>query len=278
MGVTSRDDDTTVQSDVASEAQRPYAFGTWLPRNVGPVEIRFTQWKLRKKITAKRAWKQWHKTWQTCPPLEATRQTPSYARNISAGYPIDERRMKLLGTLLQPLTATAVNNAIVSPVSLTPPTDMPVPEYYIHLLRSYVRGSSEAKHWPRDGKTGFINEDTVPAWCISVMTATVVMKEGKYAEANRFLQHFIKQAPKSRPDVSQRLLRAMCRVSETLPWAGSSHPLRLLLQLMLRLGIKNIMLHATKIILVYVNIIYETLGAAYPIVQDMLSDTIWRLL
>lgn len=31
-------------------------------------------------------------------------------------------------------------------------------------------------------------------------------------------------------------------------------------------------------ILAYISAIHDTLGTAYPIVQDMLSDTIWRLL
>ncbi|KAF4497465.1 hypothetical protein FAGAP_6365 [Fusarium agapanthi] len=43
-------------------------------------------------------------------------------------------------------------------------------------------------------------------------------------------------------------------------------------------GPAGIVAHAKSTILAYINMIYEALGKAYPIIQDMMSDTIWRLL
>ncbi|KLO85901.1 uncharacterized protein LW93_14523 [Fusarium fujikuroi] len=43
-------------------------------------------------------------------------------------------------------------------------------------------------------------------------------------------------------------------------------------------GPAGIVAHAKSTILAYINMIYEALGKVYPIIQDMMSDTIWRLL
>lgn len=225
----------------------------------------------------------------------ATKKRQEYFRRLPK-----EKQMELVTRVLQPFIATSQDSAIAHPVLITPPDDIRVPEYYMRLLNSYVRGSVEANNWPRDAKSGFKNEDTVPAWCSSVMSAAVVLKDGRNAEAIQFLRHFIRQAPiqLSRQDpllfsfvytsvlffardhlhIAQWLLQNIYHVSETLPWAGSSHPLRLLIQVIFRLGPKEMIAHARPIILAYISVIHDTLGTAYPIVQDMMSDTIWRLL
>lgn len=225
----------------------------------------------------------------------ATKKRQEYFRRLPK-----EKQMELITRVLQPFIATRQNSAIAHPVLITPPDNIRVPEYYMHLLNSYVRGSVEANNWPRDTKSGFKNEDTVPAWCSSVMSAAVVLKDGRNAEAIQFLRHFIKHATwqLSRQDpllfsfvytsvlffaqdhlnIAQWLLQSIYHVSEALPWAGSSHPLRLLIQVMFRLGPKDMITHAKPMILTYISVIHDTLDTAYPIVQDMLSDTIWRLL
>jgi hypothetical protein len=261
--------------------------------------VQFALWNLRKNMNIKRTIDKVEQNILSASSSESqladSKKCQEYFRRLPK-----YRKEKLLKNVLKPLDAIKSNYTGSVPSSLIPPTVTLMPEYYLFLLNSYVKGSFEAKSWPTDERNGLKNEDTVPAWCSSVMLASTVLGEGKDAEAERFLRHFIKQSPsqlarqdplvfpfvftsilffaENRPDIAQWLLRAIHSVSETLPWTGSSHPLRLLIQLLLQLGPENIILHASKILLTYITIIHETLGAAYPIVQDMLSDTISRLL
>ncbi|EXA00047.1 hypothetical protein FOWG_00386 [Fusarium oxysporum f. sp. lycopersici MN25] len=255
-------------------------------------KLRFTEWNLKKNMTRGRS--------AACildPEINLTNlgKLKEYYRREP-----ENKRRELLETLLQPLMGETPINSTAPPVSLTPPADLLTQEYGFHLLNTYVRGSSEVNGCPRDAKSGFKNEDNVPAWCSSVMSASLALREEKEGEATRFLQHFIKQSHQqllrqdpliftfvytsvlffatSRPGVARWLLNSLNDVSESLPWAGSSHPLRLLLQVMLQLGPTGIVTHAKSTILAYINMIYEALGKVYPIIQDMMSDTIWRLL
>jgi hypothetical protein len=255
-------------------------------------KLRFTEWNLKKNMTRGRS-------------VACIRSTETITTNVDKlkeyyrRQPENKRR-EILETLLQPLIGEVPIDSTAPPMSLTPPVDLLTQEYRFYLLNTYVRGSSEHNLWPRDAKSGFKNEDNVPAWCSSVMSASLALREEKQGEAIRFLQHFIKQSHEqltrqdpliftfvytsvlffatNRPGVAQWLLNSLYNVSENLPWAGSSHPLRLLLQVMLQLGPTGIVAHAKSTILAYINMIYEALGKVYPIIQDMMSDTIWRLL
>ncbi|KAF5622907.1 hypothetical protein F52700_10219 [Fusarium sp. NRRL 52700] len=234
-------------------------------------KLRFTQWNLKKKMTKSRS--------VSCVRIPGSSQMDTNKLKEYYRRQPWEKRQELLETLHQPL-----NNAAPQ-LSLTPPSDLLTREYCFHLLDTYVKGLSEDNLWPRDTKNGFKNEDNVPAWCSSVMSASLALREEKEGEATRFLQHFINFIYTSvlffatnRPGVAQWLLSSLYNVSENLPWAGSSHPLRLLLQVMLQLGPEGIVAHAKSTILAYINTIYEALGKVYPIIQDMMSDTIWRFL
>ncbi|KAL9569751.1 hypothetical protein ACKAV7_005814 [Fusarium commune] len=255
-------------------------------------KLRFTEWNLKKNMTKSRS--------VACMRITGSSQMDTNKLKEYYRRQPEEKRQELLETLLQPLIGEAPLIITAPQVSLTPPADLLTQEYRFHLLNTYVRGSSEVNRWPRDAKSGFKNEDNVPAWCSSVMSASLALREEKEDEATKFLQHFIKQSDAqltrqdpliftfiytsvlffatSRPGVAQWLLNSLYNVSENLPWAGSSHPLRLLLQVMLQLGPTGIVAHAKSTILAYINMIYEALGKVYPIIQDMMSDTIWRLL
>jgi hypothetical protein len=258
----------------------------------------FSLWKLEKNMTMNRAL---HAVERNVACVSSVTEFSADSKKIRAylhRLPDGEREY-LLARILDTSKAERSINTVASPVSLLPPTEFFLPEGYFHLLNSYVKGSFEAESWPRDEMSGLKNEDTVPAWCSSIMSATWVLAEGKGAEANRFLLHFIEEAvpqlsrqdprlfpflytsvlsfAKQRPDIAQWLIQALCTESEKLPWANSSHPLRLLLQLMLRLGPEDIIIHASNILLAYISIIQDALGGAYPIIQDMMSDTIFRL-
>ncbi|KAI7771774.1 hypothetical protein LZL87_006050 [Fusarium oxysporum] len=255
-------------------------------------KLRFTEWNLKKNMTKSRS--------VACMRITGSSQMDTNKLKEYYRRQPEEKRQELLETLLQPLIGETPLIITAPQVSLTPPADLLTQEYRFHLLNTYVRGSSEVNRWPRDAKSGFKNEDNVPAWCSSVMSASLALREEKEDEATKFLQHFIKQSDAqltrqdpliftfiytsvlffatSRPGVAQWLLNSLYNVSENLPWAGSSHPLRLLLQVMLQLGPTGIVAHAKSTILAYINMIYEALGKVYPIIQDMMSDTIWRLL
>ena len=216
-------------------------------------------------------------------------------RKYSHRLPEGERR-RLLSAISNKSMAGDAGSAVPRPMSLLPPAELLLPDRYLHLLNSHVRTSFEMESWPRDEISGLKNEDTVPAWCSSIMSATWVLAEGKDAEAFKFLQLFLKDSPsqlmredprlfpflyssvlsfaKKRPDIATWLIQSLCAEWEKLAWANSSHPLRLLLQLMLRLKPEDIIFHAGHILLAYINISQDALGGAYPIIQDMMSDTI----
>ncbi|KAF4433459.1 hypothetical protein FACUT_8143 [Fusarium acutatum] len=211
-------------------------------------KLRFTEWNLRKNMTRDRS--------ATCVlnpdnNLMNLDKLKEYYRRQP-----EEKRRELLETLLQPLTKEQPLNNAAPQLSLTPPADLLNQEHRFHLLNTYVRGSSEDNLWPRDAKSGFKNEDHVPAWCSSVMSASLALREEKEGEATRFLQHFIKQS-------YDQLLR--------------QDPL-IFTFVYTSLGSTGIVAHAKSTILAYINMIYEALGKVYPIIQDMMSDTIWRLL
>ncbi|RXG48775.1 hypothetical protein VDGE_07919 [Verticillium dahliae] len=266
---------------------------------------RFTQWGIRKNMTIPRvldALQHEHALRPSSRPesqLDYQKKRRRYLQRLPKS-----RRELLAGRVLQPLNTTMApyrdTIELASHVMPSPPADVLLPDYYMHLLQSYVRGSCEPGHWQRDEGDGLKNETIVPGWCSSVMSAAWVLQEGKNAEAHRFLHIFIAQSSRQlarqdpllfpflytsvlyfargHPEYSQWLIQALCCVSERLPWAISSHPLRRMLLLMRHLSPQDIVRHASRMLLAYINLIHKTLGAAFPIVQDMLSDAMDRLL
>lgn len=180
-----------------------------------------------------------------------------------------------------------------------PPADFYVPEKCLNLLQSYVKGSSEGLHWPRDSHGSFLNEDVVPAWCSPLMSAAWVLKEGQLESATLLLGKFVDNSPQqlarqdplvfafvytsvlffapNHPRITEFLLRSLYAAAQTLPDAGR-HPLRALILLLCQLGPDGIVHHASKILLAYVGFIEVELGAACPLVQDMTSDAVMRLI
>lgn len=257
-------------------------------------KLRFTQWRVRKNISFR----------HTVAEMERVRTSGS--RSAAHRGPVNEKRLLSYISRLPEQKRTQLleirSKPLTNPLGsvLVPPTQVYLPEKCIDLLRTHVKGSFENGSWLFDSSLGFKEVDVVPAWCSSVMCAAQVLDEGKEIEARRLLNTFIRQSPRQlsrqdpfifafiytsvlffarkRPDIAQELLYVLHCVSEKLPWAGSSHPLRLLLGTLYHLGPEGITSYASKILLAYVKIIHETLGAAYPIVQNMLSDTMDRLL
>ncbi|KAI1087306.1 Clr5 domain-containing protein [Rostrohypoxylon terebratum] len=262
---------------------------------------RFAKWGFEKNMNSDRAMTELLEQVNTGGSSPAVHDHPL---NVKTKFYLerltDERRRQFLRHILEPLAVTAPNSSTPSPRLLTPPGELLVQQQYIHLMQCYVKGSSEGHLWPSDPVTGFKNEDVVPAWCSPLMSAAWVLDEGKEDEAKRLLGLFVKQCSeqlvrqdpllfafiytsvlffaKTRPGIATYLLKVFYDISETLPWADSSHPLRHLLRLLYRLQPQGIVAHASNILLGYINIIHETLGEAYPIVQDMLSDTMMRML
>lgn len=180
------------------------------------------------------------------------------------------------------------------------PNDLQLPEHCIYLLQQYVTGSSESGLWPRGPDGGFQNEDTVPNWCSPVMSAAWIQPEGKGNESTNLLAQFLHQCPqqlsrhdplvflfaytsvlffaRTRPDIAGFVLRTFHAAARNLRLDNSSHPLATLFELLHRMGPEMIIFQASRILQAYVNIIQNTLGDTYPIVQDMTSDIMWRLL
>lgn len=180
-----------------------------------------------------------------------------------------------------------------------PPDIFFVPEKCLKLLQSYVKGSSEGMHWPRDDHGSFLNEDVVPSWCSPLMSAAWVLKEGKLESATMLLGKFIDQSPRqltrqdplifafvytsvlffapNHPRIADFLLRNLRIAAQRLPDA-EGHPLRTLILLLCQLGPAGIVQNASRILLAYVEFIQAELGAACPLVQDMMSDAIMRLI
>lgn len=261
-------------------------------------KMRFNRWGLKKNLNSKRIMDALEQDLALIHTSKCRFADGVKRQNYLRRLP-KEKQMRLLNHVSQPLAAMESGRkaAILRP--LTPPADFHAPEHCLYLLESYVKGSCEAKRWPRDVQIGFRNEDTMPQWCSSVMSAAVVLKDGKDAEAKRLLSCWIKQShgklqcqdpllfpfiytsilffTRKRPDIARALLRAIVDVSETLPWAGSSHPLHLLLRIMVAQGPDGVIFNTSTTILAYIDYIHKALGAAYPIVQDMLSDAMGRL-
>ena len=211
----------------------------------------------------------------------------------------EDRRRQFLKSLSKPLAVIISGTCSVISRPPTPKDDESQFQHCIRLMHVYVRGSSENNLWPRDLNNGFRMQDDVPKWCSLVMSAAWVLKEGKEIEANRFLQQFVRHFPtqlvrqdpvlfafiytsvlffaRQYPYVAKYLLQEFYHASERLPWAGSLHPLRLLLVYLNRVGPEKMFLYAGEVLLAYVDMIHMTLGEAYPIVQDMLSDAMNRL-
>ncbi|KAK7712350.1 hypothetical protein SLS64_000677 [Diaporthe eres] len=186
-------------------------------------------------------------------------------------------------------------------IHVTPqsPAEFYVPEKCLRLLQSYVKGSSEGLHWPRDSHGSFLNEDIVRSWCSPLMSAAWVLKEGKLESATLLLGKFVDQCPQqlarhdplvfvfvytsvlffapNHPRITNFLLRSLYAAAQRLPDAGR-HPLRTLILLLCQLGPDGIVQHASKILLGYVGFIKAELGAACPLVQDMTSDAVMRLI
>ncbi|KAJ4141742.1 hypothetical protein NW768_000959 [Fusarium equiseti] len=250
-------------------------------------KTRFREWNAWKNMTVKRI----------LPSMDqrnsANRQIQSHRhREYLRRLPTDRLR-QLLDSLnrQQPISASA---------SLSSPQDLQTSEFYMYQLNALVKGSSDAKLWPTDEVNGFLNEDTVPAWCSSAMSAIWVLNEGNVADAYRFLQKFIEASPRHLPrqdplvflfvftsvlsfaiqhkQVAMKLTYTILYGLRNLKSVPTSHPLRQLIEWMAREGPEGIVAHASKIILTYVRLIQETLGSAYPIVQDILSDAMSRLL
>jgi len=209
-----------------------------------------------------------------------------------------ERRARLLNSLPGPLEAAILNKGVAPPRLLTSENDAGQLERCIGLLQGYVAGSSEGNMWARDPICGFRKEGVIQVWCSSVMSVAWILPEGKVKEANRLLQRFVNQFSeqlvrqdpllfpfiytsvlffgKSHIEIGQYLLREFNAASKRLPWADS-HPLRLLLELLQRLGPENMFSQATEILLAYIEMIHKALGKPCPIVQDLLADAIDRL-
>lgn len=178
------------------------------------------------------------------------------------------------------------------------PADFYVPETCLKLLQSYVKGSSEGLYWSRDNHGSFLNEDVVRSWCSPLMSAAWVLQEGKLESATLLLGKFLDQSPQqlarqdplvfifiytsvlffapNHPRIASFLLRNLYTATQWLPDMGR-HPLRNLVLLLCHLGPDGIARNASKILLAYVGFIEAELGAAYPLVQDMTSDAVMRL-
>lgn len=132
------------------------------------------------------------------------------------------------------------------------------------------------------------------------MSANWILQGRQGVEAMKFLLQFIKESQEQllrqdpllfvflfksvlssaphRPDIARWLLGAIWTESEKIASAAPWYSLRPLLKLMRYLGPQDMIIHASRILLAYINIIQDTLGGAYSIVQDMMFDAIWRLL
>ncbi|KAK8051215.1 hypothetical protein PG993_002600 [Apiospora rasikravindrae] len=258
-------------------------------------KTRFQQWGLKKNISFDRA-------------IAALRdsQTGTHSLPVADGQISQERLRNYIRRLpenrrqqvLQLAQSSGVTYAC-PPRLVDPPSDLLQVENCIHLLSRHVNGSYESGEWPFDPVTGVKYEMVVPEWCTSVMSAAWVLEEGKEREAQLLLTRFHEESPiqlqrhdpliflffytsvlyfvEKHPDKAWQLLRNFRATAEHLPWPRQ-HPLRLLFSALCQLRPANMLAYASTILLAYVDLIHNTLGGAYPAVQDMLSDIMMRLL
>lgn len=219
---------------------------------------------------------------------------------LGSGEVNRERALSYISRLPASVRQQALRQLPSSPRrSMDPPDEQSVVENCIQLLSHQVNGSFESGLWPKDAVTGAKNEMVVPEWCTSVMSAAWVLKEGREGEAQLLLARFqgechsqlqrhdplifafmytsVLYFAKAHPAIAWQLLRKFRSVAEELPWPRN-HPARLLFRVLYRMGPDQMVAYANKILLAYVDLIHRALGGAYPIVQDMLSDAMMRLL
>lgn len=219
---------------------------------------------------------------------------------LGSGEANQERARSYISRLPAPIRQQVLQQLSTSPGrSMDPPGDLSVVENCIQLLSQQVDGSFESGVWPKHALTGAKYEMTVPEWCTSVMSAAWVLKEGRQGEAQLLLARFQNEChiqlqrhdplifafmytsvlyfAREHPTIAWQLLRKFRSVADELPWPRS-HPARLLFRLLYQLGPDQMVSYANKILLAYVDLIHGALGGAYPIVQDMLSDAMMRLL
>ncbi|KAI0485247.1 Clr5 domain-containing protein [Xylariaceae sp. FL0804] len=200
-----------------------------------------------------------------------------------------DRRSALVRDLLEPLAASP--SAVVP---RAPSEELLFLEECLHKLDAHVKGHSEGNVWPRHEQDGFAKETVVPTWCSPVMSASRAFDEGKTPEVRRFLRQFFRKCPnqlqrvdpllfpfiytsalffsRKCPPIAQGILRKL------LSLVSPPHPLWPLIEVNLRLGPRGMLRHTSRILLAYNSMIYQALGAAYPIVQYMLADSTDRLL
>lgn len=219
---------------------------------------------------------------------------------LGSGEGNQERARGYINRLPASLRQQALRQLPASPQrSIDPPDDLSVVENCMQLLSRQVNGSFESGVWPKHAVTGAKNEMIVPEWCTSVMSAAWVLKEGRVGEAQLLLTRFQSEChsqlqrhdplifafmytsvlyfAKEYPAIAWQLLGKFRSVAEELPWPRD-HPARLLFRVLYQMGPDQMVAYANKILLAYVDLIHGALGGAYPIVQDMLSDAMMRLL
>lgn len=258
---------------------------------------RFQQWALKKNMKQNRAMADPHGASELAIRPVASRQRAA----VQPGPSLVEGQTNGSLSLFQHRSSPYLGRTQLGlPLNSTPqpPADFYVPEKCLKLLQTYVKGSSEGRHWPRDNHGSFLNEDVVPAWCSPLMSAAWVLREGKLEAATLLLGKFLEQSPQqlarqdplvfafiytsvlffapNHPRIANFLLRSLAAAAQRLP--AGPHPLRAIVLLLCQLGPDGIVRHASRILLAYVGFIEVELGAACPLVQDMTSDAVMRLI
>lgn len=248
---------------------------------------RFQEWGVEKNSSAGRILSQ---TEKMCLHGKELDKTMGYLRRLS-----QPRRKEILDAL-KPLL---VNNPVSLQAPLSPPDEIFFPERCIKELRSYVRQCHQSGLWPRDSLYGFKFEDVVPAWCSSPWQAAGLLKEGKTDKANRLLSRFATECRGQLerhdplifpyiyssvlyfsgrfPPYATRLLAVIHRASKALLRGHPAHPLHTLIEILTQIGPQNMLHFGSRILLAYIDYVEESLGEAWPIVLEMLADTIDRL-
>lgn len=201
-----------------------------------------------------------------------------------------------IGTHVRSVEIQPSSSIIIQP-SL--PNSLYIPDKLLYLLRSYVRGSSEALHWPRDSFGSFLNEDVVRSWCSPLMSAAWVVKEGDTRAATLLLGQFLdqchQQLERKDPLIFVFIYTSVLFFATKYPGTAifllfklhsaargisdpAVRPLCALIRVLCQLGPEGIVQHARTTLFAYIDFIQTELGAAYPLIQDMTSDAVMRLL